>query len=127
MREAIAEERVIFESPDGVRRPGLIRIEKPYSVDETEARCPIVMDGLHERMPDISGQSSLQALSLAVWLCASLLRDFVEAGGRILRPEVEGSTAGEEELDLEQCFGPLGSAARPPHSRPRASVPVAHS
>jgi hypothetical protein len=121
VREAIAEQRVIFESPGGVRRAGLIRIEKPYEVDETEARCPVVIDGLQERMPDVSGTSTLQALALAVWLCSSLLRDFVEAGGRILRPDTEGGTQGEEVLDLEDCLGPLGAASHAPRSRPRAA------
>jgi hypothetical protein len=121
VREAIAEQRVIFESPDGVRRVGLIRIEKPYEVDETEARCPVVIDGLQERIPDVSGTSVLQALALAVWLCADLLREFVDSGGRILRPDAEGGTQGDEELHLEQCFGPLAAAAAAPRSRPRAT------
>jgi len=121
VREAIAEQRVIFESPDGVRRTGLIRVEKPYEVDETEARCPVVIDGLQERMPDVSGTSTLQALALAVWLCASLLRDFVDSGGRILRPDGEGGTQGEEVIDLEELFGPLAAASLAPRSRPRAA------
>jgi hypothetical protein len=122
MREAIAEERVVFESPDGSRRSGLIRIEKPYQVDETEARCPLVIDGLQERMPDVSGSSTLQALALAVWLCASLLREFVDSGGRILRPDSEGGTEGEALLNLEEVFGPLAASSPAPRSRPRSAL-----
>ncbi len=122
MREAIAEQRVIFESADGVRKPGLIRIEKPYEVDETEARCPIVIDGLQERMPDVSGASTLQALALAVWLCTNMLREFVDSGGRILRSDTDGGAPEDEVLDLEECFGPLAAISPAPRSRPRPAV-----
>jgi len=116
VREAIAEERVIFESEDGTRRPGVIRIEQPYVDDEGEARCPVVIEGLHERVPPVSGASSLQALLLGVAFCASLLRDFVNRGGRIYRAadrdDDENAEKDEEEFDIDQCFGPLAASPK---------------
>ena len=114
MREAIAEEQVVFEHRNGTRTAGLIRIEKPYVTDDNECRCPVVIEGLHESMPEISGTSTLQALLLAVCFCSSLLRDFVESGGRILRrSEDDGIATAEEVFDLDSCFGVLGAAAGP--------------
>ena len=122
MRKAIAEQRVIFEHPDGKRVAGLIRIEKPYVDDDDETHCVVIIDALHERMPDISGPSSLHALIMAVCFCAGLLRTFLGAGGRILLPDGDGETEGEEEFDLHQCFASLAPVA-PPSSRRRGSAP----
>jgi hypothetical protein len=111
--EAIAEAQVVFEHPDGGRTPGLILIEKPYVVDENEARCAVIIDGLHERMPDVAGNGTLQALLMAVAFCGGLLRDFVESGGRILIPDEGSETEGEEIFDLEACFSPLARIGVP--------------
>ena len=122
MREAIAEEQVVFVYPDGRRVPGHIRIEKPYVVDENEGecRCPVMIEGLHERMPDVAGSGTLQALLLGVCFCGSLLRDFVDAGGRILRPDAESDTEGEELFDLDACFRPLLCIGSEPKSYQRS-------
>ena len=119
MREAIAEQQVIFEHRDGTRRAGLIRIEKPYVVDDSECRCAVIIDGLHERMPDVSGNSTLEALLFAVSLCASLLKSFVESGGRILRFEEDGDLQSEELFDVEACFRPLAVLSAAPSSHRR--------
>ena len=74
MREAIAEQEVIFEHLTGERTTGLIRIEKPYVVDENESRCRVAVEGLHDHVPDIAGTSTLQSLLLAVCFCGSLLK-----------------------------------------------------
>jgi hypothetical protein len=123
VREAIAEERVIFEHPDGKRVAGLIRVEKPYVDDDNVAHCVVIIDGLYERMPDISGPSTLHALIMAVCLGAGLLQDFLQAGGRILQPEGDGDTEGDEDFDLGQCFGPLAKLGAAPSSRRRPPTP----
>ncbi len=119
MREAIAEQQVIFEHRDGTRRAGLIRIEKPYAVDDNECRCAVIIDGLHERMPDVSGSSTLEALLLGVCLCASLLKGFVESGGRILRFDDDEDLESEELFDVEACFRPLAAVNAAPNSHRR--------
>jgi len=119
VREAIAEQQVIFEHRDGTRRAGLIRIEKPYAVDDGECCCAVIIDGLYERMPVVSGSSTLEALLYAVSLCASMLKGFVESGGRILRLDDDGDLGSDEIFDVEACFRPLAVATAAPNSHRR--------
>ena len=72
---------------------------------------------MHERVPPVSGASSLQALLLGVAFCASLLRDFVNRGGRIYRApdrddDERSEEEEEEEFDIDQCFGPLATSPK---------------
>ena len=121
MKEAIAEQEVVFEHRNGTRTTGFIRIEKPYVVDQSECRCPVVIEGLHGHMPDIAGTSTLQALLLAVCFCGSLLKDFVDSGGKILLPKENEDDDEEQVFDLEACFGVLAAAAAPSSRRTRAA------
>ena len=121
MREAIAEQEVVFEHRNGTRTAGFIRIEKPYVFDENECHCPVIIEGLHDHMPAISGTSTLQALLLAVCFCGSLLKDFVDSGGKILLPKEDDEDDDEKVFDLEACFGVLAAAATPSSRRARTA------
>jgi hypothetical protein len=99
--DAISELRVFFVHPDGSKVLGRIWIGRPQVIDDLESRCPVGLDGLHERLHPISGTDTLQALLLAIRLVASLLRDFQERGGNVLLVE-EGAP-----VDLGAYFGAL--------------------
>ena len=89
--------------------------------DEGEASCTVIIDGLHERMPAVTGPTTLRALLLGVCFCASLLRDFVAQGGRIYRATEDEGTSSDEEFDIDECFGPLASLRVPPSQRRQAN------
>lgn len=97
----ISELSVSFVHPDGRKVAGRIWIGRPEVVDDLESRCPVGLDGLHERLGPISGNDTLQALLLAVRFVASLLRDFQELGGKVLLVE------NDEPVDLRAYFGSL--------------------
>jgi len=63
--------------------PGL-RVCRPYRATSGEWRCPVAMSGLEERLPDMAGEDSLQALCMALSTVRVLLEHFVEQGGRNL-------------------------------------------
>ncbi len=60
--------------------------------------------GLHERLPDIVGEDSLQALCLAIALVGKLLAAFVNCGGQL---RSSGDDAGDR-FPLDAYFGTSG-------------------
>ena len=98
----IADQAVVFVHADGRRLEGRIAIGTPY-YDERNAACAYSLDGLdppRDRVREIFGETTLQALLLTVQFVGTYLHGFVAHGGRVLH--VDGS-----ELPLEALFGPL--------------------
>jgi hypothetical protein len=89
MDEVIAETELIGESKDRGRFSIRVQIGRPYlrASDPDMWACPVSLEPLHERLADIAGEDSLQALCLATRLAASLLDGFVESGGRLLNDD----------------------------------------
>ena len=111
----IAEERVVFVQPDGTRVAGRIAVGLPTQAPEN-AWCPVVLDGM-ERSTRIGGETTLQALLLAVSFLGMRLHDFLSRGGRVLYPAKGAGEAETGDLDfaLDALFGPL---LREPELRP---------
>jgi hypothetical protein len=97
----IAERAVVFVHPDGRRRDGRIAVGLPYLVSDVQARCPLILEGLETFPPQIAGDSTLQAMLLAIRLAARRLHDFRARGGRIEYPADEGGG----DVDLDALFG----------------------
>ena len=59
----------------------------PYFISDEEgvdfATGPVSIDGLHNRLPDIAGQDTFQALTLAVAFVRQMPTYFIEEGGQI--------------------------------------------
>lgn len=49
--------------------------------------CPVVLDPLYPRLPDMVGEDSFQALCLAIRLVMHLLSEFKGGGGRLLNED----------------------------------------
>jgi hypothetical protein len=98
MQEAIASRELICIKADGQELPVIIRVGKPYQVDEVTWGCPVEAAGLYRRLSDAYGADSFQALMLAVWLLRDLVQSFVRDGGTIV------SVEGREEVNLERLF-----------------------
>jgi hypothetical protein len=103
----IVERRVVLVHPDGRRVDGHIRIGRPYTLgggDPTgnfESHCPIEIEGLYPSDRPMIGGGTLSALIHGIEMTASLLRDFVADGGRVLDP------ADDADLPLSAMFGAL--------------------
>jgi hypothetical protein len=100
----IAEERVLAVRPSGDPVEVLAAVGSPHQVGPDEWACPVWLTGLHDRLPDVHGGSSLQALCLGATLLRSLMASFVEGGGRLLYPGTN------DEFDLHACFSGVGSS-----------------
>ena len=60
-----------------------VEIGVPYEVGEGGWACPVSVQPLHERLPDIHGAESFQALLLAMRLALHLLENYTERGGAL--------------------------------------------
>lgn len=98
--EYLAERELVGETTAKGRFPIHIRIGKPYP-EEDNWRCPVCIEGIWGRLPDMAGVDSFQALFLALSMTRQALEHFVEQGG-ILR-----FGDGEEPVSLETAFGKL--------------------
>jgi hypothetical protein len=103
MAQTVAEERLVGLQPSGVRVHIIAAIGLPYQVSPEEWACPVSLAGLHNRLHDIHGGSSLQALCLAASLLRQLLTGFVEDGGRLFCAD------GVEPFSSSSCFSGVGS------------------
>jgi hypothetical protein len=103
MPQTVGEERLVGLRPSGERVQIIATIGFPYQVGPEEWACPVSLSGLHDRLHDIHGGSSLQALCLAASLLRQLLTGFLEGGGRLLHAD------GKEAFSVPSCFSGVGS------------------
>lgn len=96
--KVIASERFLCADPSGKEVELTVEIGEPYRIDEQEAACPVAIRGWH-RLPDVHGNGTLQALSLAISLAHKLLSDCEDKGYAILEPETREPAA------LDATFG----------------------
>jgi hypothetical protein len=86
--------------------PVQVSIGTPYSRDNGTWACPVELKGIHDRVADIVGDDSLQALCLAVQFAGKLLAAFVHRGGRLRSSRDDP----EDSFPLEAYFGGAGSS-----------------
>ena len=96
--EYVADESVVFVLPDGQRTPGRIAIGCPMKKAEA-CTCELWLDGL-EPQRTIYGDSTLQAVSLALRFAHLRLEALIEAGGRVVFED-------DGDVPLDALFGPL--------------------
>ena len=84
MLDEVASTEVLCLAADGREFGARIAVGRPYRATTGEWRCPVAMSGLEERLPDMAGEDSLQALCMALSTVRALLEHFVEQGGQLL-------------------------------------------
>ena len=84
MDDVVAGEDLVAVRATGERVSIQIRLGRPYQKSPESWACPVQVEPLYPRLPDVVGSSSLQALSLAQRLALYLLRGFIEDGGKLL-------------------------------------------
>lgn len=83
----IASRKLLAIDADADEFELTIAIGEPYEISEREWACPVSVQGLQARIPDMRGVDSWQAMQLAYQTAAQALVYFVEDGGRLLQPE----------------------------------------
>ena len=96
----------------GDKRRTRLRVGKPYKAPTGEWACPVEFRGAESRYPDIRGETSLQALCLAISFLQSRVEDVIAKGAKLLYVE-----DGEEwdKRTRAATFGGLGRRA--PHNQ----------
>ena len=95
---SVAERRIVLAREGQEDSVITIRIGIPYEVDAFQWSCPVALDGLYERLVDLSGVDSFQALMLAQSVLRTLLKAVVEEGGRLV------SLGEREDIDIDVLF-----------------------
>jgi hypothetical protein len=87
--DSVATFEAMGVDPEGAEFPVIVRIGRPYLAHEDPGvwRCPLSVEPLHSRLPDVAGSDSFQAICLASRLAVELLRGFVDKGGRLVVPD----------------------------------------
>ena len=83
----IATHAILWLRSDGTEMMIEARIGTPYRVDERAWACPAALEGVDGRYPDIVGEGSFQALTLAMRLIASRLAHMFEDNAQLVYPE----------------------------------------
>lgn len=96
---AIAERMLICERAGGELLRVTLRVGKPYRASDVDWACPVDAEGLFERLADIHGIDSFQALVLAQGLLRNLVRGEIANGSTFWWADTH------EELDVEEMFG----------------------
>jgi len=102
MAELIAEETITALHRSGQRVEVKAGVGRPYPIGDSEWACPVSLSGLQERLHDVHGASSLQALCLAASLLRQLLTQFVQDGGELRHRD------GRDAFDISACFSGIG-------------------
>ena len=103
-RPIIASRKLSAKDANGREFEITISVGAPYEVSQQEWACPVSVLGLHDRLHDMHGVDSWQAMQLAYQLIAQLLAYFVEDGGRLFWLEEQ------EPLALHELFPRLADA-----------------
>jgi hypothetical protein len=80
----IASEEITWLKKDGSEVRVVARVGTPYQMGGGGWRCPAQLEGADSRYPDVVGESSMQAISLAMRLIASRLGHLLEDGERLV-------------------------------------------
>lgn len=90
-----------YTDPKGDACRILIAIATPHQRGAHDWVCPVAIDGLHSRLPEVQGTNSLQALCFAISLVHSLLEERLSKGGSFQTDE-------QLPFDLNACFCTFG-------------------
>jgi hypothetical protein len=101
MNSVIAEMKCFGHAPGEERIQISIKIGMPYRWGENPEvwACPVAIEPLYHRLPDVRGEDSLQALCLAIRLAETLVAGFHRDGAALTNED--GS-----EFTFEAYFGP---------------------
>src|ERR1700756_2633514 len=94
----VASDVFVAQKPGEERVELRVEVGTPWQEEPHVWACPVSVTPLYKKLQEARGDSSLQALCLAVSLARSLLEGFVEDGGHLTYPS--GGA-----VDLKATFG----------------------
>lgn len=86
MDSLIAETKMIGIYPDMREIEILASIGSPFRDLNGRWGCPAEISGIYGKLGPVYGEDSMQALCLALKLVYTLLKDFIEKGGKLVHP-----------------------------------------
>ena len=101
MGKYIAERMLRFKYPDNRLVEVKLSIGLPYKNDDISWSCPVTLEGLHDKVHDIVGADSFQALMLAQNLARTLLLNVVDKGVKIYSLEDNNEN---HEIEINKLF-----------------------
>ena len=99
MDDAIAETKIQCVSPSGESFTSVLRVGRPRMDERDMWYCSLSMDGMFQEDRPLFGDTSLQALCLALDFAQGRLQHFVSCGGKLFIPGTS------EEFPLSAYFG----------------------
>jgi hypothetical protein len=82
--DALASAELSCVAADGTHVDITIGVGRPYRAAGGEWRCPLSIDGLERKLPDMAGEDSLQALCMALSVARGVLEHLIETGGQLV-------------------------------------------
>lgn len=82
----IATQSILWLRPDGTEVMIEAKIGTPYVSEGQTWACPACLEGVDGRYPDVVGEGSFQALSLATRLIANRLGHMLQDGAQLVHP-----------------------------------------
>jgi hypothetical protein len=103
--EAIATLETIQLNSSGERKPVRVEIGKPqYDVWGSWA-CPVLITTIDEKVREIHGEDSMQALCLGIQFAHEMLQSALERGHRLLEPGDDVQDKEDVDFPLNAYFG----------------------
>ena len=87
--EPVATLELIEVSPDGERKPVRVQIGQPHFDERGSWACPVVVTSISNKVREIQGEDSMQALCLGMQFVRSMLQSILERGSRLQHADAE--------------------------------------
>ena len=98
MPDLMATTEIVWVRANGDRTTLVAGVGVPFKADRCW-HCPVVLHGLHEILPAMVGEDSLQSLCLALKLIQARLKNLLDDGDRLIFP---GS---DDDFPIHAYFG----------------------
>jgi len=103
--DAIATLQMIQMDSGGERKPVRVEIGKPHYDKRGSWACPVLITNIDDKVREIHGEDSMQALCLGVQFVHRMLLSVRERGHRLLEPGQDVQNAEEVDFPLNAYFG----------------------
>jgi len=101
--DPIAIEELLWVKKDGEEIFITAKVGRPYKIDNQVWACPAELIGVDNKYPDIHGDGSMQALSLAKGLIKTRLGHLLEDGEKLYHLDEQKSELDKGCLDAIFC------------------------
>jgi hypothetical protein len=110
--DLVATLQLVELAPDGERKAIEVQIGRPHWDERGSWACPVLVTSISDKVREIHGEDSMQALCLAVQFVRSMLHSVITRGSRLVHTD--------EDMDFhpEVYFESFGQPGAPPTGGP---------